>query len=375
MHILICPDKFKGSLSAIEVSNTLSESLLSVLPDITIEVFPMADGGDGSLEIIQNYLQVKDHTVQTVDPLGRTINATYYTTTDQIALIELASASGLALLEYIDRNPMVTSTRGTGLMILDAIKNGYHNIHLFIGGSSTNDGGMGIAHALGYDFISIHGEQLDPVGRNLSEIHTIQKVSDQDFSNVTIKILCDVTNPMHGPTGAAQTYAAQKGASESQIIELDIGLKHLDNILQSQYGKQIADTPGMGAAGAVSACLVGLLDAKLQYGFQTLADITGLEDRIRKADLVITGEGKIDQTSFQGKVVGNILDLCRRYQKPSAVIGGMIDNNVSLGIDSIYHNSLLALAGNVEESMQFPAKYLDQIGKELAIMIRDNFST
>lgn len=369
MNILLCPDKFKGSLSADEICIALRNGLLASDSNYNIVIHPMADGGDGSIDIIKNYIALKSITVQTTDPLGRNIESEYYCSHDT-AFIELASASGLVLLSQEERNPMNTSTRGTGLMIKDALERGLSKIYLFIGGSATNDGGIGIAQALGFDFLDRNGRTLDPIGMNLHEIHSIRDNKYFDFNTVEIRVLCDVENLMHGPNGAAYIYAAQKGANKIEIQQLDVGLKNYDEVLQSQFQKVTSNIPGVGAAGAVGASLVGLLHAKLKDGFQMLADLTQLEEEIKKAELVITGEGKIDQTSFQGKVVGNVLSFCQKHTTHCGVVAGMIESAIENKPYFKFEKSVISKAIDFNDAIESTEKYLVVIGKEIDVLLR-----
>lgn len=364
MKILICPDKFKGSLSAEDVCQSLQQGLLSSNQNLQINLHPMADGGDGSVDIIKNKLQLQSKKIISVDPLGREINTEYFYKDDS-AFIELASASGIVLLEKSERNPLVTSTRGTGIQMKDAIQNGFKKIYLFIGGSATSDGGIGLSQSLGFNFLDKQGHQLDPVGHNLLKIHSIENKSNFDFSQISIKVLCDVTNPMHGLDGAAHIYGPQKGADPWAVKLLDDGLKNYAKILHSLIDKDLSNDPGMGAAGAVGASLVGLLQAELQNGFKMLAEVTDLEKGIQKADLVITGEGKIDSSSFQGKVVGNVLSLCEKYSIPCGIVGGMIQ--LKEFENFIFQKSIISRAVDINDAMTNPKKYLIEIGKEIKL--------
>lgn len=369
MNIILCPDKFKGSLSSEEVCESLRDGILSTHPKCSIIAHPIADGGDGSVEIIKNRLDLKEVSVCTVDPLGREMETSYFVSKDA-AFIELANASGLTLLQDYERNPLFTSTRGTGLIIKDALENGYKKIYLFIGGSASNDGGIGIAQALGFDFLSENGDQLEPIGSSLVKINRVQNNQHFDFENIQITVLCDVTNPMHGYNGAAHTYARQKGATDEDILTLDRGLIIYSNIIKQQFNKDLGSMPGMGAAGAVGASLVGILNAELQNGFQMLADLTHLEMYIQNADLVITGEGKIDQTSYQGKVVGNILSMCRKHGKPCGLVGGIIDDLEENKVNFLFTKSIISHAESFNDAMTSPRKYLFDIGEEIGILIK-----
>lgn len=366
MKILLCPDKFKGSLSAEKVCIAVRKGLLSVDNNLEIISHPMADGGDGSIDILKSVLKLKSIKVPTLDGLKRNIEAKYYYDGDS-AFIELASASGLILLDEVDRNPMVTSTIGTGLMIKDALDRGLKKIYLFIGGSSTNDAGIGIAKAMGFDFLDKNNTSLDPIGSNLKKIHKIENNSLYNFENIEITVLCDVTNPMHGPNGAAFVYAAQKGATDQNIISLDLGLKNYSGVLKSHLNIDHSDQIGMGAAGAVGASLVGLLKANLKNGFEMLANITYLEDVIKESDLVITGEGKVDPTSFQGKVVGNIVEICNKYQTPCGIIGGILEEVDNSNVKTNFQKSIISIAKDLEDAMTSSERFLYAIGKDIAI--------
>lgn len=364
MKILLCPDKFKGSLSAQEVCDSLSKGLMDGSNNVHLIHHPMADGGDGSIDILKPLLNLVEVKISTVDPLGRPIEAKYYHSEDT-AYIELAEASGIILLETSELNPLVTSTIGTGLMIKDAIDRGFNKIFLFIGGSATNDAGIGIANALGIDFLNENEEPLKPIGINLGKIKSIKNNSPYNFQNIEIRVLCDVTNPMFGPEGAAYIYGPQKGATPEDVFILDMGLRNYAKRLEAQHEVYISEQPGIGAAGAVGASLVGLLNARLENGFQMLASITQLESAIKNAELVITGEGKIDATSFQGKVVGNVLSLCKQYNKSCGIVCGMMEESQVIGMNLKFKKSIISLAGDLDESMKNSKQFLVKLGKEI----------
>ena len=364
MNILLCPDKFKGSLSAEKVCEYLAEGLSEDNQHLNIINHPLADGGDGSIALLIKRLNLIERQITTIDPLGRKIKAHYFHS-DDTAFIELASASGLVLLKPFERNPLITSTRGTGLMMKDAIEQGFERIYLFIGGSATNDAGMGIAHSLGFDFLDEHGHQLDPVGHNLIRVRTVKNNEVFDYKKLQIIVLCDVTNPMHGPNGAAHVYAAQKGAEKWAIEKLDNGLKNYDKILQNHIHQELGSIPGMGAAGAVGASLVALLNARLENGFKMIADLTDFEKEVKNADLIITGEGKIDHTSFHGKVVGNVLDLAQQHSVKTGIVAGNIEAEIDHSSNVLFQKSVMSYAQNLEDAMENTKDYLKLIGKEI----------
>lgn len=368
MNILLCPDKFKGSLSAQGVCHALQTGLENVNDRLNIKSIPMADGGDGSIDILKSVVQLTPLTVKTSDPLNRALDSIYYHSTDT-AYIELASASGITLLAKSELNPLKTTTFGTGLMIKDALHRGFKKIFLFIGGSATNDGGIGIAGALGFSFLDKEGVVLKPIGENLKEIHKIENRSPHEFKDIEICVLTDVTNPLYGKNGAAYVYAAQKGASLEDIIILDEGLRNYASIIKPTYGTQVSELPGMGAAGGVGASLVGLLNAKLMNGFQMIAQATKLEEAIKQADLVITGEGKIDRTSFQGKVVGNVMDLCKKYNVPCGIVCGSLEDTLDTPVQLQFSKSVISKAKTFEDAMQNSKKFLEDIGKEIGLEV------
>jgi glycerate 2-kinase len=368
MKILLCPDKFKGSLSAMEVCQAIATGLNKSQPQVKTVFHPMADGGDGSLEILSAQLNLRPKSLLTCDPLGRPIKATYFISSDA-AFIELASASGLVLLKNEERNPLLTSTLGSGKMIADALANGFQKIYLFLGGSATND--AGIAAALGCQFLDKNGELLEPTGSNLQKVisieHTLENTSLFDFKKIKIILLCDVTNPLHGKNGAAYVYARQKGATADQLACLDEGLWHYDNILRQKTGVEVGSLAGSGAAGGVGASLVALFGAKIESGFAVISELTGLEQQIQLADWVISGEGKLDEQSLQGKVVSGVAALCQKHGKPLSLFVGKNDlreNDIrSLGLTSAH--SISERAKDMEDAMQNGAKYLAEMAFRL----------
>ncbi len=365
MKILIAPDKFKGSLSARQVCEAIGEALQEKDAGIELLYHPMADGGDGSLSSLSDHLALKEEWVNTQDPLGRPIKASYYTSRD-LAFIEVASASGLVLLDEQERNPMFASTIGTGIMVADAIAKGYQDIYLFLGGSATNDGGMGIASKLGFRFLGQNKEALAPIGENLSHVAFIEDTGLLDFDQVKITLFCDVTNPFYGENGAAYVYAPQKGATQEQVQRLDQGLKHFSAILSEKREIDISELPGSGAAGGIGGGLTALCGAQLVKGFDAIAKLTDLETQIQDADWVITGEGNLDNQSLQGKVVDGIARLCEKYEKPLSLFVG--NNNLSsadlkkINVQAVF--SIMDLADDLEDAMQHGASYLGQLSAQ-----------
>lgn len=367
MRILLCPDKFKGTLSALEVCQALQAGLAISHPNDSVDVHPMADGGDGSLDILNRHLSLSAKTIYTADPLGREIAATYFFS-ESAAFIELSKASGLVLLQPSERNPELTSTLGTGKVIADALAAGHRHIYLFLGGSATNDGGLGIASALGYRFLDASKGVLDPIGANLSHIHYIQRDTVWPATEeVSFTLLCDVTNPLYGPLGAAAVYSRQKGATETQVRSLDDGLRHYADLLLRETGIQVAGLPGAGAAGGIGASMVALFGGNLKSGFTALADLTGLEARIQSADWVISGEGSLDHQSLDGKLVAGLAALCRKHAKPLVLVVGKNELSESqyraAGIEAVW--AITDYAPTHEAACSHAYPYIAEIARSL----------
>ena len=362
MKILLCPDKFKGSLSATEACQAIANGLKKSGRQFDIEFHPMADGGEGSLEVLSSHLNLEPQNVMTTDPIGREIRATYFTSANA-AFIEVASASGLVLLKNEERNPLHTSTFGTGKLIADALAKGFRTVYLFLGGSATNDAGMGIAAALGHRFLDENNEPLEPVGKNLSKVKRIDNNRLYDYKKIKITLLCDVTNPLFGQNGAACVYAPQKGATKDQVSMLDSGLRHFSKILLEETGVEVGSLPGSGAAGGIGASLVALFGAEIESGFAIISKLTSLEPRVQSADWVISGEGKLDEQSLQGKVVSGVIDLCQKYVKPLALFVGRndLEENATrtLGVRQVF--SITDLSRNLSDAMENGAGYLEEM--------------
>ena len=368
MYFLIAPDKFKGSIDSISLCELLRKEIFLLYPEANVKTFPLADGGDGFAQIIHHYFGTEPIVAETIDPLGRKINAAYqYSSNNHTAFIEMASASGLALLKSEERNPMKASTYGTGLLILDAIKKGAKKIILGIGGSATNDGGIGMAGALGYTFLNQQGQVLSTCGEAMNSISEIKNPAINILEGIEFTVACDVKNPLYGPVGAAFVYSPQKGARPDQVIELDNGLRNLDKIFQQHFNRSIAQVAGAGAAGGLGAGCLVFLGARLIPGIDYVIESIGLEKEIAAANYIITGEGGFDTQSLQGKVVGHIADLARKYRKKIHVICGesLIDDSdyTALGIAKV--SSLVAFAPSKEEAISSPGRFIPAAVKAL----------
>lgn len=329
MKVLLIPDKFKGSVTADGVIKALSKGILKSTPKTEIHKVLASDGGDGFLDAIQNYISADRVSVDTIDPLGRPIKAYYlYKTTTSTAYVELAKASGIELLTNEELNVMETSTIGTGIQIMDAILKGAKNIIIGLGGSATNDGGMGIAHVLGYRFYDAHGNELSPCGKNLNLISKILKVDENPlWKGISFTAVNDVTNPLYGEEGAAFVYAQQKGADRSQIEVLDLGLRNLAFVVEKTMGADLSLLPGTGAAGGTAYGLKAFFSAQFISGIEFLFQLAGIPKLLKETsiDYIITGEGKIDSQTLHGKLIKGVMDIGIQYQIPVIAVCGKLD--------------------------------------------------
>ena len=368
MTVLLAPDKFKGSLTAREVCEALTRGLLRARPELDVLAHPMADGGDGSLAVLRAHRPLTERRIATTDPLGRPIQASYFVDVDGAAYVELPAASGLVLLAEGERDPLATTTLGTGTLVADAIARGARCVYLFLGGSATNDAGMGIAVALGLRFFDASGHALAPCGKALIEVdrmdltNLIPWVREMDF-----RILVDVSNPLYGPTGAAHAFARQKGADAAAVELLDAGLRRFAGRLTEATGVRVDELAGGGAAGGIAAGLAALFGARVEEGFGYLAEATGLAARIATADVVVTGEGRLDATSLGGKVVGGVARLCREAGKPLHAVAGAVALTAAerevLRLRSVH--AVMDRAADEADAMGRAGEILKEIGVEL----------
>jgi glycerate kinase len=368
MNILIAPDKFKGSLTAREVCTAIEAGLRETYPDAEIEHAPLADGGDGTLTVLREALHLRPRPLLSRDPLGRPLEVTYLERVDS-AFIEVAAASGLVLLGQEERDPLLTTTFGTGLQLRDALAKGKTNIFLLLGGSATNDLGLGIAEALGFTFFDTGGAPLRPRGGRLSDIARIEYPEDRPWEHADITLLCDVDNRLCGPAGAARMFAPQKGADLAAVEQLENGARHVARLLEAMTGQRVLNLPGSGAAGGIGAGMVALLGARLTPGFAMIAEQIGLEEKIRWADVVISGEGQLDQQSLHGKVIGGILDRCERSGTPCQLFAGRstLPETPKIGDRPVPVHEIIHLAPDVDRAMKHAADYLTELARRVII--------
>lgn len=354
MKFILAPDKYKGSLSGREFCETVAQGIYKVFPKAEILNKPLADGGDGTIDVVADYLNASKMNVKVKDPLFREITAQYLLSEDgKTAFIEMSEASGYKLLQKSEMNCMRTTTLGTGEMISDALQRGAQTILLGIGGSATNDGGMGMARALGYMFLDSNGNELEPIGENLAKVKEInQDKVNPRLSDAKIQVACDVNNPFYGESGAAKIYGAQKGASEEDIEFLDMGLKNFSKILKSSFDMDVQNISGAGAAGGVGGGAVVFLNAELVSGVDLIMQLANFDEALQGADWVITGEGQLDGQTLSGKTISGVIRSAKKQNVPVAAFCGSVDVNIDemhqMGLD--YAVSILNQIGNLEEA-------------------------
>ena len=324
MHVVIVPDSFKENLTAIEVADAIGDGVLDVAPQAQVSKFPFSDGGEGSLDVLCRHAQGKLISCATSNALGEPIEAQYFLFEDgHTAWIELSQAAGLAQIPPNKRNILKATTYGTGLQIRDAINKGCTHIILGVGGSATNDGGAGIFQALGGKLLDQQGNSLAYGGQHLKNLDRI--VPPKSMEHMQWTIACDVENPLLGPYGATQTYGPQKGASPDMIEDLEFGLTHFSNLIFQRYNRDIRSLKGGGAAGGTAAGMFGFVNATVKSGFSLLAQMTALERILSQADLIYTGEGKIDAQSLHGKLTVAVARLGKKHKIPVIGLGGTIE--------------------------------------------------
>lgn len=326
--VIVSPDSFKGSLSAIEAADAMKEGVRRVFPQTEIIKLPIADGGEGTMDTLVHAVNGKHVNVRVHDPLMRLIDAEYGLVNDgETAVIEMAKASGLTLLTEDERNPVITTTFGTGEMIKDAIRRGCRSFLIAIGGSATNDAGTGMLKALGFRFLDKNGTETDGTGQSLSAIHSIDTSTVlPELRQASFQIACDVNNPFSGEDGAAYIYATQKGADKEMITLLDEGLENFRQLINREKNIDLNSIAGAGAAGGLGGGLVAFLDAKLEVGIDMILDAVNYEEHLQYADLIFTGEGQIDKQSIMGKALSGILAAASKKEVPVIALGGSVED-------------------------------------------------
>ena len=353
--VIIAPDSFKGALTSREVADIIGEEVRTAFPGCEVIKMPIADGGEGSIDTILSALGGEVFKAQVLSPDDRQITAGYGITGNGTAILEMAQSSGITKQDGL--HPMTSSTFGFGQLISAALERGASDFILCIGGSATTDGGCGMAAALGVSFIDEKGESFVPCGEKLSKVARIDTSAlDERIQNCSFTVMCDVENPLFGINGAAYVYSPQKGANPEQILLLDKGLRALGNLLHELYGKDFSSTPGAGAAGGLGAGCMAFLGANLLRGIDAILELCSFKKHVAGADLVLTGEGKLDSQSFDGKVLSGLLREAGGV--PVWSICGVSD----CGEKVLRRHGIKVFEASegvsVEESMAAPKKYL-----------------
>jgi glycerate 2-kinase len=368
MRILIAPDKFKGTLNAREVAQNIAKGLLDVVPDAQIEIVSMADGGEGTAEAICDargctWLECKAH-----DPLGREIDARYgWIDQERLAVMEMSEAAGMRRLSESERDPIRATTFGVGEMILDATKRGAKEIIIGLGGSATNDGGFGMARALGFRFDYEREQGQGPVQVRVTDLLELKEIRrPTDLVLPTIIAAVDVKNRLLGENGATRVFGPQKGATKSDLDNLERALTRLADVVGTEFEFDYRNQPGAGAAGGLGFGLLSFCGATIRPGFEVVAEAVGLESKMKDADLVITGEGSLDRQTLEGKTPAGVAQVARKLGKPVFAIVGRAsdDRELSEIFDGIYQNARPGMSQ--QENMKRAAELLRENACQLA---------
>ncbi|KJG01227.1 glycerate kinase [Photobacterium angustum] len=342
MKIIIAPDSYKESLTAMEVATAIENGFRQVMPNAEYIKLPMADGGEGTVQSLVDASSGRIIECTVTGPLGEQVNGFFGLMGDgKTAIIEMAAASGLHLVSPEQRNPMLTTSFGTGELILAALDEGVEHIIVGIGGSATNDGGIGMAQALGVRLLDENDKSINYGGGALARLHHID-ISDIDprLAKVKLEVACDVDNPLCSEKGASQVFGPQKGATPEMVVQLDNNLAHYAEIIKRDLGKDVKDIAGAGAAGGMGAALLGLFNAQLRPGVEIVMDAVNLADVLKDADLVITGEGRIDSQTIHGKTPIGVARTAKRFNKPVIGIAGCLSYDCDVvydhGIDAVF---------------------------------------
>lgn len=369
MKIVIAPDSFKGSLSAKEVADAIEKGINKLNKNITVQKIPMADGGEGTVQALVDGTGGKIIYTRVFDPLMREIDSFYGILGDnKTAVIEMSAASGLTLISVEERNPLLSTTYGTGQLFLHALEQGCRNFIIGIGGSATNDGGFGMMKALGVKFLNSSKEDIGLGGGALERLSFID-ISNLDprIKECSITVACDVDNPLCGVRGASSVFGPQKGATSEMIVTLDKNLKLYSEIIKDLLGVSIVNTPGSGAAGGLGGGLMAFLNAKLKSGIDIVIDATNLEAYIKNADLIITGEGCIDYQTQFGKTPYGVAKLGEKYKIPVIALAGSIGKDANVLYDRGFHSifSIVNKPMTLEEAIKEGAFLLEDAAERV----------
>lgn len=354
--IVLAPDSFKESMTAKEVCEAMERGIQKANPAITCIHVPMADGGEGTMQSLVDATGGTVHTIKVKGPLGNEVESSYGISGDGVTgVLEMASASGIHLVSPESRNPLITTTYGTGELIKACLNHGVHKLLIGIGGSATNDGGAGMVQALGGKLLDAEGNELSFGGGELGKLASIDLTGfDPRLQNIEVEVACDVTNPLCGPQGASHVFGPQKGATPEMIRQLDDNLCNYAKVIQRQMNKDIMNVPGAGAAGGLGGGLMVFLNGVLKKGIDMVIDYTGLEVKVQQADMVWTGEGGMDFQTQYGKTPLGVAIVAKKYNKPVVALAGRIGDQIEVlydkGIDSIF--GIMPGAASIEEALE-----------------------
>ncbi|CAI1015015.1 glycerate kinase [Serratia ficaria] len=372
--VVIAPDSFKESLSALEVADAIERGFSQIFPQVQYVKLPMADGGEGTVESMVAATGGEIIELEVTGPLGRPVRAFYGLLGDgETAVIEMAAASGLHLAPSGQRDPRITTSYGTGELMLAALAHGVKAIVLGIGGSATNDGGAGMMQALGARLLDAQRQPLPPGGAALAQLAHIDLAGlDPRLRQLSITAACDVDNPLCGEQGASAVFGPQKGATPQMVAQLDAALRHYGELMEQVTGLEIVRQPGAGAAGGMGAALLGMLDARLRPGIEIVIETLRLEEAVRGADLVITGEGRLDSQSIHGKTPIGVARVAKRHGLPVIGIAGSLAPDYQVvhlhGIDAAF--SVLDRIVTLEEALAGAARNLEVTARNVAAVWR-----
>ena len=374
MKIIIAPDSFKESMTAKEACEAIEKGMKIALPNAEFIKVPMADGGEGTTQSLVDATEGKMYFVETTGPLGEKVKSKFgILGNGEIAVLEMASTSGLELVPREKRNPMITTTYGTGELIKKAMDMGAKTILIGIGGSATNDGGAGMIQALGGKLLDENGKQISFGGGELSKIKKIDLSElDSRIKNIKFIAACDVQNPLTGKTGAVNVFGRQKGATEEMVKILDNNLKHYAELIRKDVKVDVENIPGAGAAGGLGAGLMAFLNAELRKGIDIVVEYSKLEEKIKGADFVITGEGSIDSQTRFGKTPYGVVSVAKKHGVPNITLAGNVSKDIEIlydyGFDAIF--SIMQGVDNLDNALKNGKVNLEKTDENIARLIR-----
>lgn len=374
MKFILAPDSFKESMTAKEASEAMEKGIKKVIPNAECIKVPMADGGEGTVQSLVDATSGEIVNLEVTGPDCKKVNAMFGILGDKkTAVIEMASASGIHLIKKEERNPLYTTTYGTGELIKYALDKGVQRLLIGIGGSAINDGGVGMAQALGVKFLDETGSELSFGGGALEKLSKIDLSGlDERIKKVSVEVACDVTNPLIGKNGASYIFGPQKGATPEMVEQLDKNLNHYGEIVKSQLRKDVMNVPGAGGAGGLGAGLLAFLNAELKRGVELIIKYTDLEEKMKGADYVFTGEGGVDYQTVFGKTPFGVATIAKKLNIPTILFAGRIGE----GAEKLYKHGVVSIIGilpgivSLEEALKDGAKNMERISENIARILK-----